>query len=110
MDRKQPPTGISGGRDRVRGRASRSKGSAGAEGTADSPGWSRVDSSSVADELAIDPEELREFAAPENEGAQADPRFKARLRETLWELVEKRYGEASVDPRVDPRDDPRDAG
>ncbi|MDE0884654.1 MAG: hypothetical protein OSB70_03870 [Myxococcota bacterium] len=101
MDRKELTTRVPGGRDRARGRSSRSEDSAGAKRTLDSPGWSRVDSSSVADELAIDPEELLEFAAPEHEGNQADPQFKARLRETLWELVEKRYGKATDDSRED---------
>jgi len=64
-------------------------------------GWLRAKSPSSVEGLAIDPEELREFAAPEDSGAQADPAFKERLREALWELVEERYGEPSDDPRED---------
>ena len=47
--------------------------------------------------MAIDPEELRDFLSADGQDVGADPVFKERLRETLWKLVEDRYGTGDDD-------------
>jgi len=42
--------------------------------------------------MAIDPEELRDFLSADGTDVKADPAFKENLRETLWKIVEERYG------------------
>lgn len=101
VDRKEPSVGPEGRRGRADRRRtpseSRRTADAGSEksakGSRNSPGWVKASPDSPGvDGMAIDPEELKEFAAPPEEGAQADPAFKERLRETLWEIVDERYG------------------
>ena len=50
-----------------------------------------IESANV-ESMAIDPEELRDFLSADGQDVGADPVFKERLRETLWKLVEDRYG------------------
>jgi len=102
VDRKEPSVGPEGRGGRAERRRasleeSRRADDAGSEksakGSRNSPGWVKASPDSPGiDGMAIDPEELKEFAAPPEEGAQADPVFKERLRETLWEIVDERYG------------------
>jgi len=49
----------------------------------------------VIDEIAADftTEELREFLEGDLYPVEADPEFKEELRETLWDLVQSRYGD-----------------
>lgn len=48
----------------------------------------------VTDEIAAEftTEELTEFLEGDLSPVRADPAFKERLREELWELVQSRYG------------------
>jgi hypothetical protein len=57
-------------------------------------GWSRVpgDLEVSGETMAIDPEELRDFLSADGTEVNADPAFKENLRETLWKIVEERYG------------------
>jgi hypothetical protein len=100
--RKQPPESPSAAERRADG-ASR------AEKPAKSPvtdrrtlGWekapreARYDDANV-ESMAIDPEELRDFLSADGQDVGADPVFKERLRETLWKLVEDRYGSGDDD-------------
>lgn len=48
--------------------------------------------------MAIDPDELRDFLAADGTDVNADPVFRERLRETLWKIVEDRYGQADDEP------------
>ena len=59
-----------------------------------STGWSRVpaDLEVSGEAMAIDPEELRDFLSADGTDVKADPAFKENLRETLWKIVEERYG------------------
>jgi len=105
--RKQPPESPNAAERRADG-ASR------AEKSAKSPvtdrrslGWEKAprearyddanfDSANV-ESMAIDPEELRDFLSADGQDVGADPVFKERLRETLWKLVEDRYGTGDDD-------------
>ena len=105
--RKQPPENPSAAERRADG-ASR------AEKPAKSPvtdrsalGWekapreARYDDANIEsaniESMAIDPEELRDFLSADGQDVGADPVFKERLRETLWKLVEDRYGSGDDD-------------
>jgi hypothetical protein len=59
-----------------------------------STGWSRApaDLEVSGETMAIDPEELRDFLSADGTDVNADPAFKENLRETLWKIVEERYG------------------
>lgn len=46
----------------------------------------------VAEGAAYTIEELREFLAADSAEDLADPEFKERLREKLWEMVQRRAG------------------
>lgn len=48
--------------------------------------------------MAIDPDELRDFLSADGTDVNADPVFRERLRETLWKIVEDRYGQADDEP------------
>lgn len=95
--RKPPSEGSNSAERRAGGqpRAGKSTGSS----TSDrrSLGWEKAprdagfDDANVAS-TAIDPEELRDFLSADGQDVGADPVFKERLRETLWKLVEDRYG------------------
>lgn len=46
----------------------------------------------VADAAAFTNEELREFLEADLAGELADPEFKERLRQKLWEMLQRRTG------------------
>jgi hypothetical protein len=54
----------------------------------------------VAHEIAkeFSTEELQEFLEGDKLPSQADPAFRERLRQELWEMVQQRYGRKPDDP------------
>lgn len=54
----------------------------------------------VAQELAREftTEELKEFLEGDLHAVEADPAFQAKLRQELWQLVQKRYGRRDERP------------
>ena len=60
-------------------------------------GWARPGLDSEGESTAIDPEELQDFLSVDGVLVGADPAFRERLRETLWNIVESRYGLPEVD-------------
>ncbi len=51
----------------------------------------------VAEAWAFTGDDLREFLEADLVGDTAEPAFKARLRESLWEMVKRRDGKPSPD-------------
>lgn len=53
----------------------------------------------VAEATAFTADDLQEFLEADLAGDPAEPTFKVRLRETLWEMVQRRAGVRSPDER-----------
>jgi hypothetical protein len=60
------------------------------DGQAMADGWERHVLSEEAEDMEIDPEELREFLAADLLEVKADPVFKEKLRQKLWRIVSMR--------------------
>ena len=61
-------------------------------------GWKTLPTDAEVDSMAVDLDELRDFLAADGTDVNADPAFRERLRETLWKIVEDRYGQADDEP------------
>ena len=101
MTRKQPPSDAK----RPMRRSRQTRGNPRAEKSGGPPsasslieGWKTLPTDAEIDSMAIDPEELRDFLAADGTDVKADPVFRERLRETLWKIVEDRYGQADDEP------------
>ena len=101
MTRKERPSNanrpVRRSREARTNRAAEEKGRAPAAGNR-FQGWKTLPTEAEVESLAIDPEELRDFLAADGLDVHADPVFRERLRETLWKIVEDRYGQADDDP------------
>jgi len=79
---------------RSRGTSRREAGLAGAAGMDEGgriTGW-ESSTAAVAESETIDPADLRDFLAADFVEEKADPVFKERLRDLLWQVVRRRYG------------------
>jgi hypothetical protein len=66
-------------------------------GEATGDAWDRQVLSEEAEDMEIDPEELREFLAADLLEVKADPLFKENLRQKLWRIVRARQAQTPSD-------------
>ena len=102
MTRKQPPEDMNSAERRAGGLPRAGKSARSSVSDRRALGWEKSPLDARSDDadvegMVIDPEELRDFLSADGQDVGADPVFKERLRETLWKLVEDRYGSGDDD-------------